>query len=232
MNAVLAVSCHYASVDPQSNAIERNDHHTPLQYYDQTLHYVQKAMRYSSYQTSKELLATTLTISIYEMLTGSRKDWDRHLQGVFWILRSQKIDVETDGVESAVWWAWLRQDIWAAFREKRMTYTTWRPTKSYAELSPYEHASRSVWIMAQVVSFCCFDMSGINGSARINERLERAKELHQMLEDWNKNMGVEFAPLPARPHDGRSPFRPISIHPPCFGKHAHIHCRLSLANCH
>lgn len=218
MNAILAVSCHYASVDPQSNAIERHDHHTPLKYYDQTLHYVQKAMRYSSYQTSKELLATTLTISIYEMLTGSRKDWDRHLQGVFWILRSQKIDVETDGVESAVWWAWLRQDIWAAFREKRRTYTTWKPTKSYAELSPYEHASRSIWIMAQVVSFCCVDAAGVNGDGRVNDRLDRARELHQMLDDWNRHMGVEFAPLPTRPHDGRSPFRPICIYPSCFGK--------------
>jgi hypothetical protein len=152
------------------------------------------------------------------MLTGSRKDWDRHLQGVFWILRSQKIDVETDGVESAVWWAWLRQDIWAAFREKRRTYTTWKPTKSYAELSPYEHASRSIWIMAQVVSFCCVDAAGVNGDGRVNDRLDRARELHQMLDDWNRHMGVEFAPLPTRPHDGRSPFRPICIYPSCFGK--------------
>ena len=218
MNAVLAVSCHYASGDPDSNAVERNDHHTPLQYYDQTLHYVQKAMRYSSYQTSQELLATTLTISIYEMLTGSRQDWDRHLQGVFWILRSQKINVETDGVESAVWWAWLRQDIWAAFREKRRTYTTWQPTKSFSELSPHEHATRAIWIMAQVVSFCCFEAGNSSDHSRMMERLDRARELRQMLDDWNLHVGVEYTPLPTKPHEGHSAFRPISIYPSCFGK--------------
>lgn len=215
MNAVLAVSCHYASLESNPKI---QDHRTPLQYYDQTIHYLQRAMRYSSYQISKELLATTLIISIYEMLTGSRADWDRHLQGIFWILRSQKIDVETDGVESAVWWAWLKQDIWAAFREKRITYTTWRPKKSYAELSPHELASRATWILSQVVSFCHVDGDDNTEATRVADRLERSKDLSRMLAEWDRHLTVEFTPLPSPALESTSAFRPISIFPSCFGE--------------
>jgi hypothetical protein len=123
MNAVLALSCRHLSLNPGISIDEPPDRNSALQYYYQTLHYVQKAMRYSSYQTSLELLATTLIISTYEMLDGSRKDWERHLEGVFWIQRSQVIHGESEGLKSAVWWAWLCQDVWAAFREKRKTFT-------------------------------------------------------------------------------------------------------------
>jgi len=129
LNAIFALAGYHQSLDESIPSEKRTNQNSALQYYYQTLHYVQKAMRYSSYQHSLELMATTLIISAYEMLRGSRKDWQQHLQGVFWILRSRQIEVETSSLESTTWWAWLRQDIWVAFREKRRTYSTWVPKK-------------------------------------------------------------------------------------------------------
>nr|RBQ84580.1 hypothetical protein FVER53263_12845 [Fusarium verticillioides] len=144
LNAILALSCYHQSLDETIPSNHRPSQNTALQYYYQTLHYVQKAMRYSTYQNSQQLMATTLMVSTYEMLRGSRKDWQQHLQGVFWILRSRQIEVETSSLESTTWWAWLRQDIWVAFREKRRTYSTWMPKKGYTDLDSHELASRAV----------------------------------------------------------------------------------------
>lgn len=178
-------------------------------------------MRYPTYQNSLELMATTLIISTYEMLRGSRKDWQQHLQGVFWILRSRQIEVETSSLESTTWWAWLRQDIWVAFRERRRTYSTWMPKKTYAELSSYELASRSVWILAQVINFCAaVDTSEdeAQGIAIISGRLAWAKGLRKMLQEWESHLTVEFSQLPtsATSHESGA-FQPRLIHPQCFG---------------
>ncbi|CAG7558034.1 unnamed protein product [Fusarium equiseti] len=99
LNAILALSSYHQSLDTSLPPSQRPDQNIALQYYYQTLHYVQKAMRYSSYQNSQELMATTLMVSTYEMLRGSRQDWQQHLQGVFWILRSRQIEVETSSLE-------------------------------------------------------------------------------------------------------------------------------------
>lgn len=173
-------------------------------------------MRYSTYQNSLELMATTLIVSTYEMLRGSRKDWQQHLQGVFWILRSRQIEVETSSLESTTWWAWLRQDIWAAFREKRRTYSTWAPKKTYLELSSHELASRSVWIMAQVINFCALDSSE-EPDGNLVGRLGWAKALRKMLDEWQSHLTVEFSPLPAISRTGSEVFQPRLIHPQCFG---------------
>jgi hypothetical protein len=63
MNAILALSCRHLSLNPQLDKNEAPREPAALQYYYQTLHYVQKAMLYPSYKTSLELLATTLIIS-------------------------------------------------------------------------------------------------------------------------------------------------------------------------
>ena len=163
-------------------------------------------------------MATTLIVSTYEMLRGSRRDWQQHLQGVFWILRSRQIEVEASSLESTTWWAWLRQDIWVAFRERRKAYSTWAPKKGYAELSSYEVASRAVWILAQVVNFCAVDTYSGDGESAIEGRIQWAKMLEKMLLEWQSHLTVEFSSLPAMSRQDEEVFQPRLIHPQCFGK--------------
>lgn len=216
LNAILALSSYHRSLDDSIPSNQRPDQNIALQYYYQTLHYVQKAMRYSTYQNSHELMATTLMVSTYEMLRGSRQDWQQHLQGVFRILRSRQIEVETSSLESTTWWAWLRQDIWVAFREKRRTYSTWMPKKGYAELDNHELASRAVWIMAQVINFCAVD-SSIEMEGGLSRRIDWAKALKNMLNEWQSHLTVEFSALPSMGQYGIEVFKPHLIHPQCFG---------------
>lgn len=105
------------------------DRTAAVQYYYETLQYLQTAMQFTTYKNSRELLATVLIVSMYEMIDGAGKGWERHLKGVFWIQRSREINGESGGLEQAVWWAWLRQDVWAAFRENRRCFSFFRPTK-------------------------------------------------------------------------------------------------------
>lgn len=85
------------------------------QYYFDTLSYLQQAMQYQSYTRSQEILATAALISSYEFFHPDRAaDWEKHLKGVFWIQRSQETNGEREGLRGAVWWNWLRQDVWAA----------------------------------------------------------------------------------------------------------------------
>lgn len=174
-------------------------------------------MRYPTYQRSQELMATTLIISTYEMLRGSRQDWQRHLQGVFWILRSRQIEVEVSSLESTTWWAWLRQDIWAALRGRRRTYSTWTPKKACSDLNSYELASRAVWILAQVINFCAVGPSEETEGTFVG-RLEWARALKEMLQEWESHLTIEFSELPAMTRYGSQVFKPRLIHPQSFGR--------------
>jgi hypothetical protein len=223
LNAILALSCYHQSLNKIAPLEQHADQNSALQYYYQSLHYVQKAMHYSTYQHSLELMATTLIISTYEMFRGSRKDWQQHLQGVFWILRSRQIEVETSSLESTTWWAWLRQDIWVAFRERRRTYSTWVPKKPYSELSSYELASRAVWILAQVINFCAVDPSAEETEGTFIGRIGWAKALKKLLREWESALTIEFSELPVRTAQGTEVFKPRLIHPPCFGEYT---CRV------
>ncbi|KAG8672946.1 hypothetical protein FPOAC1_006248 [Fusarium poae] len=222
LNAILALSSYHQSLDESIPPNQRPGQNIALQYYYQTLHYIQKAMRYSTYQNSQELMATTLIVSTYEMLRGSRQDWQQHLQGVFRILRSRQIEVETSSLESTTWWAWLRQDIWVAFREKRRTYSTWMPKKGYAELDDHELASRAIWIMAQVVNFCAVD-SSFEMEGGLVGRIGWAKALKNMLTEWQSHLTVGFSPLPTMSQYGIEVFKPYLIHPQCFGLAVQLH---------
>ncbi|KAL2870459.1 Zn(II)2Cys6 transcription factor [Aspergillus lucknowensis] len=224
LNAILALSSRHLSLNTEGPSRDHQPHRkASLQYYYQTLHYVQKAMQYSSYKTSLELLATTLIISTYEMLDDSSQDWQRHLEGVFLIQRSQVIHGDSGGLKSAVWWAWLCQDVWAAFRERRKTLTFWVPKKTYADLSPSELASRSVFVLAKVINYCSRDeciQTEINPQARV----DRAKHLRNMLDEWWSHLTVEFSPLPAMAPSTSGPFRPIWIRTPAFAVAVQLHC--------
>ncbi|OOF90689.1 hypothetical protein ASPCADRAFT_400658 [Aspergillus carbonarius ITEM 5010] len=213
MNAILALAFRHLALNSRpDNQDMPNKGEAALQYYYQTLHYVQRAMRFSSYKTSLELLATALIISAYEMLDNSTNDWERHLEGVFLIQRSQTIHGESGGLHSAVWWAWLCQDIWAAFREKRKTLTFWVPQNPLSALLPHELAMRAIYITAKVISYCADDTT----EESIPSRVEDANRLRIMLEDWRQHLTVEFSPLPLGAREQSTYFKPIWIRPAAF----------------
>lgn len=67
--------------------------HVATQYYYETLHYLSQNLNQGSYSKSREIIATALLISTYEMfdVEGQNNNgaWERHLRGIFWIQRSQ-----------------------------------------------------------------------------------------------------------------------------------------------
>ncbi|KAJ5672019.1 hypothetical protein N7507_001146 [Penicillium longicatenatum] len=213
LNAILALSLRHLALNPHQDTQDiPGKEGAAVQYYYQTLHYVQRAMQYRTYKTSLELLATTLIISAYEMLDNSTNGWERHLEGVFLIQRSQTIHGESGGLHSAVWWAWLCQDIWAAFREQRKTLTFWIPQKPLSVLLPHELASRAIYHAAKVISFC----ADATTESTIQSRMEEANHLRGMLDDWQQHLTIEFSPLPLVPGETSSCFKSIWISPPAF----------------
>src|SRR6202012_841405 len=167
-----------------------------LQYYSETLEYLRKALRHESFHTSLELLATTLIISAFEMLgDGSSRDWEKHLQGVFWIQRSQVIHGDSGGLRGAVWWAWLCQDVWAAFRDKRRVFTFWVPQRTLKELNAAELAARSVFLLGKVINYCAQSDSQ-DVSTHILARIHLADTLSSTLDEWASLLTPEFFPLP------------------------------------
>lgn len=223
MSAILALSVRYLSLNLGVAAEKPYNRNDALQYYYETLHYVQKAMQYDTYKTSLELLATALIISTYEMLDGSCRDWERHLKGVFWIQRSQIIHGDSKGLKQAVWWAWLCQDVWAAFREKRKTLTFWTPMRTYGDLNSYELASRSVYLMAKVVNYCSREETDASEN-QVQPRIDKAEVLLEMLDEWKNYLTVEFSPLPVDKSVYPDVFEPIWIHPPAFGVALQLNC--------
>lgn len=218
LNAILALAYRHNSLSNQPS-FARED---ALQYYHETLQYVRKALQYTSYHTSLELLATTLIISAYEMLDGSSRDWERHLQGVFWIQRSQVIHGDSGGLRAAVWWAWLCQDIWAAFRDNRKVFTFWKPQRTLAELHPVHLAARSVFILGRVMNYCAQgELEESAGS--ILSKMETARELTMMLDEWQSLLTPEFLPLPHSQQAATSIFRPLWIYPPVYAVSVQVH---------
>ena len=193
-----------------------------IRYYYETLHYVQEALSYKSYTNSEELLATAIVISAYEMLDESdgQGNWQRHLKGVFWIQRSQDVNGGSGGLRQAVWWAWLRQDIWAAFREKRHCLSFWAPVRDYSELDQHGLADRAVYLLSQAVNYCA-DVCGLDTPSHLDpatsmKRRQSKEDLLAKMARWKSYLGPEFKPLPTyrNPSD---PFTPLWIHPPQFG---------------
>ncbi|KAI7777666.1 catalytic activity protein [Diaporthe eres] len=214
MNAIWALSSRHLSLSSQPNEAPLYDPNDALPYYYKTLRYVQKAMQYNTYKTSLELLATSLIVSTYEMLDGSSQDWERHLHGVFLIQRSQVIHGDSMGLRQGVWWAWLCQDVWAAYRERRRPFTFWKPVRTFRDLEPFDLAARSVYLFAQVVGYCSREYME-DGAMEPLARIARAAELRSMLEDWKTYLTAEFEPLP-QPRSAEDAFEPIWIHPTAF----------------
>ncbi|KAK7542175.1 uncharacterized protein J3D65DRAFT_612875 [Phyllosticta citribraziliensis] len=222
MNALLALSARHLSLNPSVALNAPHDRNGALKYYYETLHYVQKAMQFDSYKTSLELLATALIVSTYEMFDGSRKDWERHLKGVFWIQRSQEINGESGGLRAAIWMAWLTQDTWAAFRENRRAFTIFRPTRALKDLNEYELACRSVFLFTKAVNYCSKEEVELEPSS-IAARAAKADGLLALLQEWQSFLTLKFAPLPINDSVDSDIFQPIWIHPPAFAVAIQLH---------
>lgn len=210
------------------------DDNEGIRYYYETLHYVREALMYSSYTHSEELLATAIVISSYEMLDESdgSGNWQRHLKGVFWIQRSQDVDGGCGGLRQSVWWAWLRQDVWAAFREKRPCLSFWRPVKDVDQLDQYELADRAIYLLSQAVNYSAESRKvdaimanstspsassppSLDPSASMYRRRAR-DELISKMERWKACLGDEYTTLPT-PRKPGDLFTPLWVHPPQFG---------------
>ncbi|KAF2209291.1 hypothetical protein CERZMDRAFT_47195 [Cercospora zeae-maydis SCOH1-5] len=222
MKALLALGARHLSIKPMRTGEAGVDRTAAVQYYYETLQYLQTAMRFTTYKNSLELLATVLIVSMYEMLDGAGKGWERHLKGVFWIQRSREINGESGGFEQAIWWAWLRQDVWAAFRENRRCFSFFKPTKLYQHMDIWDMASRVVYILAQAVNYSSQEEKQL-GEADLSNRISRANSLLNMLDEWRNSVSINFNPLPVEGPSNRA-FRPIWIHPPAFGVSLQMFC--------
>ncbi|KAL5356405.1 hypothetical protein BJX96DRAFT_171583 [Aspergillus floccosus] len=193
--------------------------HMATQYYYETLQYLSQTLLYPSYADSREILATATMISTYEMFDAASAsttsgDWEKHLRGSFWIQRSQDNDGESvDGLRRAVWWAWLRQDIWAAFRARRPTLTFWRARKRLEDLDADELATRIVYICGKCVAYAGADEMSPAQDPR--PRIETGDRLLQALDEWYRVLPASYQPVAvAGRQGGDRVFPPIWIHPP------------------
>ncbi|TVY38108.1 Adhesion and hyphal regulator [Lachnellula occidentalis] len=215
MKAILALSAQHLSRQDYRDPAKGNDPNLAMQYYYETLHYVQTALHHNSYAHSEELLATALIISTYEMLHESQSEWQRHLKGVFWIQRSQNVDGASGGIRQAVWWAWLRQDVWAAFRERRRCFSFWKPIVDYPDLSKPELVDRVVYLFSQAVNFCADPTDLSPADSGVHQKTKTADTLLAMLDRWRGTLGDELKTLPVP--KTTTVFQPLWIHPPKLG---------------
>ncbi|KAJ9637825.1 hypothetical protein H2199_007319 [Coniosporium tulheliwenetii] len=215
MKAILALSARHLSIKPPSPAIPLLDRTVAVQYYYETLQYLQSALQHPSYTRSLEIIATALIVSTYEMVDGGN-GWERHLKGVFWIQRSQDNHGESGGLKQAVWWAWLRQDVWAAFRERRSCFSFFKPKRDLRGMDQFELARRSIYLLSQTVNFSS-ENEVKTGERRLQARIERADELLGMLEDWRQSLSTHFEPLPVEAEEEGAVFSPIWINSPALG---------------
>lgn len=113
--AILALSSLHLSLDSGTRCCHSSlqiDATIAVQYYNETLHYLQQEMGDASFLRSDELLATVLIISMFEMIETKTigSAWDKHLQGVFWIQRSQCIHGESQGLKKRIWCKLIPQE--------------------------------------------------------------------------------------------------------------------------
>ena len=177
-----------------------------------SLRSAKKALHLATYQKSQDLMVTALILSTYEMLRDDREAWRQNLQGVSCILRSRDTDPESPGLESAVWWAWLRQEVWAAFRDgRRVDDNTWAPTKACAGLNESELLARAVWIRGQVVDFCAGDPNA-RWERDLHEKVLSGNKLRDLVEEWRSAVPAGHAiPAPVAKYKGSGVFKPMAL---------------------
>src|SRR4051812_12155993 len=93
--------------------------------------------------------------------------------------------------------AWLRQDIWAAFREQRRCFSFFKPTRSYKSMDMWDMAARITYILAQAVNYSSKEETKA-GEADLPSRITRASTLLTLLDEWRRNISIHFSPLPVQ----------------------------------
>lgn len=195
----------------------------PVQYYNETLHYLQQAMGSPAFLRSDELLATVLIISTFEMTETQNlgSAWDKHLKGVFWIQRSLVIHGESQGLKQRIWWSWLRQDIYAAFRRRRQILSFYKVTRACATLNFWELVDRAVYLLGQCVNYASIKEEE-NGRADVQRRLDDSAKLWQKLEEFSSCFQKYDRRLPTS-DSSNSVFKPIWINPTAASMTAEQH---------
>lgn len=229
LKSVLAVAAHHMSLSTRGGGTaSTSSSHTPFggfdterlqpqrvatQYYYETLQYLSQTLLHPGYAESPEILATAMMISTYEMFEADVGDsstsggWERHLRGAFWIQRNQDNNAESvDGMRRAGWWAWVRQDIWAAFRAGRPTLTIFHPQRTINEMNSDELASWSVFLAAKCVEYSAQGRAPIDHQD-LRQRIERGNHLLQCLQEWHDILPSSFAPMTSS-----APLPVISLH--------------------
>lgn len=215
LKSILAVAAQHMSLDDRNSNREQDASDTLVNgssessdvsgharmakyYYYDTLRYISQSLSYQSYADSHEILATAILISTYEMLdsngSSDRGEWERHIRGSFWIQRCQDNDGESpDDLRRATWWAWLRQDMWAAFRAGRPTLTIWYPKRNLEQLPPAQFATRIVYIAAKVVEYAGVDAEA--AARDVQRRIDQGNKLRDALRLWDENRPPSFRPV-------------------------------------
>lgn len=132
-------------------------------------------------------------------------------RGVFWIQRFQDNDGESGGLQSAVWWAWLRQDVWVAMRERRHVFSCQQPKRTLSPLTAAELATRATYLLSQCVNYASKEEQETSDLSR---RLERGSELLFLLQEWYYHLLSEYNPLPMASET--AVFPQIWVHPPSY----------------
>jgi hypothetical protein len=76
----------------------------------------------------------------------------------------------------------------------------------------YDLASKSVYLLAQAVNYSS-DQDAREGVNNLHARIDRAKILHDMLEEWHRSLTIHFAQLPWPVNSNDDLFQPIWINP-------------------
>jgi hypothetical protein len=168
---------------------------------------------------AKSTDCTYQNVEMFETAGNSdHSNWDRHLRGAFWIQKNAGASGESpDGLQRAVWWAWLRQDVWAAFRTGRAALTIHQPKIPMVDLTSEGLATRIIYIAAKCVQFAAAPKQG-----DIAGYIEAGETLLRMLDAWKSLLPSSFEPIPietgpnaSSPTSGlEAKQTPIWIHPP------------------
>lgn len=88
-------------------------------------------------------------------------------------------------------------------------------------MNSWELAARSLFLFARVINYCAEKDDG-NPAKSIESKIQQAKALSSMLDDWRHHLPIDFEPLP-HVQTERGVFKPILIHPPAFGAAMQVH---------
>ncbi|KAK5046769.1 hypothetical protein LTR84_007122 [Exophiala bonariae] len=191
--SIFAAAARHKSLHGLAEEARNRDCRYATEFLYDALNSLASAIQDTAYAQSQETLATVVMISTCEMLNGSSKELERHLRGAFWIHRHQTNDGESTGLRRATWWAWLRQDIWAAFSNGRKTLTMWTPKENLATLSADDLALRICYISAKVVDYVSREAIQ---TQEWHLRLTHGERLQQDLDDWFSVLPDSYKPLP------------------------------------